>query len=248
MDVMHCRGYSHRRYTPREADRLFRPVLNRIFVPYGDPGSFVNPDPGPDLFQNPNWKAFAGLSSPWSGGFSESPLGEDDPRNVLFLKPESTDWEPLRPLFNTLAEQEIDEVVHMGLQLPGPGTDNIDSLDHSMYGAVTSPPLEAASAFAYSQHPAFILGEGFMFSRDGRWGVYGSTDNFFVCGGEPDLIDRVYDLSGGENPPREIFFNFFRDLYGNDLWRPNLPMKSVILGMCKLSGWDPLPEMLDLDY
>lgn len=248
MDVMHCRGYYHRRYSQRETDRLFRPVLNRIFVPYGDPKSFVNLDPGPELFRNPEWKAFAGLSDPWSGGLSVSPLGEDDPRDVHFLKPETTDWEPLRPLFDALAEREVDEIIHMGRQLPDADTDNLDSLDHSMYGAVTSPPLEAACAFAYSQQPAFILGAGYAFSRDGHWGLYGSTDSFFVCGGEPDLIDRAYELAGGESTLKEAFYNRFLLLHGNDLWRPNLPMKSIILGMCKFSGWDPLPEMLDLDY
>ncbi len=248
MDVMHCRGYYHRRYTQRETDRLFRPVLNRIFIPFGHPDSFANLDPGPNLFRNPDWKVFAGFCDPWGGDYSGPPLEESDPRNVHFQNPCTELWEPLRPLFNVLAEQEIDEIVHMGTQLPEPDTDDFDSLDGSVYGAVTSPPLGAATAFAHMQHPAFIFGDGYIFSRDGRWGLLGSVDEFYVCGGEPALIDRVYELAGGTDTMNDAFCHHFRTLYRNDLWRPNLPMKSVILGMCKLSGWEPLPEMLDLDY
>ncbi|WP_420418915.1 hypothetical protein [Pacificispira sp.] len=245
MDVMYRSGHYHRRYSQRETDRLFRPTLHGIFVPEDDPNSFVKRDPGPDLFQNRDWKIFAGLADPWGGCVTNPPLGENDPRNDHFLNPESMEWEMLRPLFHALVEQEIDEIIHMGGQLPEPETDNPDSLDDSFFGAVTSPPLQDATFFAYSQHPAFVIGEAYMFSRNGRWGIYGSTDGFFVCGGEPGLIDRVFQLAGGEDCLKELFYRRFRTSNSNELWRSMLPKTSIMLGMCKLSGWDPLPEMYD---
>lgn len=247
MDIKEYGQDFYRRYTQREAADIFLPVFNRIFLPADDKRSLLGGrDSASAVFRQSDWKTVVSIPGPWWGCLISRPTEEPGPKDENFWNPETKEWEPLRPLMWTLVEFEIDEIVHMSIPRE-PGLDETaDLLDRDRKGqlvykgAITTPPAADMLPVPHYQEPCYIVADGVVFSRDGRWGIYGDTDDFTVIGGEPDLMARYIDNAGGEEFLKACFFSAAPRVP----YSPGMPGKDFLLTLCDLAGWEPTPALL----
>ncbi|WP_420723406.1 hypothetical protein [Hwanghaeella sp. LZ110] len=205
MKVEYYQNCYYRVYDEMETKQLFMPVFDKIFVSPDHLNSLTSsPIRGSALFRDPTWKIIGFGSAAW-GGIS-SYIRPSAPKKCVQHDRETDKWDLLRPLYVTLVEREVDEVIHMN---------RLKTSDHehrAENGAISSLPLANTTTRA-NLEPLNILTSGCMFSRDGDWGLFGDDDTVTILGGEPQLMARVIELAGGEDFLRTDFDQCWIDHY-----------------------------------
>lgn len=207
MRVVH-RGDGYRReYNYQDTTRLLVPLAEKIFVPPHKPGTVYGVEPnGTAAFENPDWKVVVlpiGRDDPYC--FSPPPYGVPD----CCPRPPSDDpekWDGTVPLWVALLERDICEVIQMGPRNDGSRTpesyawsgDPLTTYDTSGGAIGTTPTIETVGIV--ENPPCFAADHvsTYLFSREASWGVWWTERPLSILGGEPDLVDRVVDLFGGE--------------------------------------------------
>ncbi len=253
MIVRHRPDGMVREFTHQEAELMFVPILRRVFVNPKEPGTVYGTLPlGTAAFQNPTWKIVAFHGTP-TGPIFEAPMREQPERYAQYLHSEPLyRWDELRPLCIALLERNIFELIHMGT-LAWVEESAFHSEDRSpdqsgfndaMLGAIGTFPL-SRSFFQAAGDPvmACVHGSSYIFSRDASWGIWGDEDNFSVLGGEPDLIDRVLELGGGEAFWRRNFDDWVIE---NQLDRNNAVSRDYLKRLYACARWEP-PDYIAKD-
>jgi hypothetical protein len=207
MKVVHLGDDYWREYNYQDATRLLVPQAEKIFVPPHEPGSVYGVAPnGSAAFVNPDWKVVVlpiDRDHPYC--FSPPPYGvpeccPEPPSN----EPEK--WDGTVPLWIALLERDIFEVIHMGPRLNHSRTPDSYALSgdplttyDTTGGAIGAAPL-MDSIILSADTPCFEADHAstYLFSREASWGVWWTERPLSVLGGEPDLVDRVVELFGGE--------------------------------------------------
>jgi hypothetical protein len=206
MKIMYDLESYHRIYDASESNRLFVPILEKIFVPSEQSNALTGNNPnGVELFIQKHWKSVGFDGCAWNGTTDYIP--SNLPKTAVQPDRNGT-WDRMRPLFIALVEMGVDEIIHMNpFELE-------DTQNLGENGAVTSVPMARATAAAqYPKGPVGIFNWGCMFSRHGNWGLFGDVDSISILGGEPTFIDRVIELAGGEDFLKAEFDNAWIDTY-----------------------------------
>lgn len=207
MKIEYSRYSYYRIFDATETEQLFVPIVNKVFVPDNHPNSLSGPKPfGSEIFNNPNWKIVGFAGSAWYGYIRSIP--RNIPAQSVQLDRETGLWDLLRPLYMTLVERGVDEVIHMN------PFELLDGKGRGSNGAITTlPRTEGASRTLFPEGPVGIFGLGCIISREGDWGLIGHEDSVTIVGGEPEFMDRVIELAGGEDFLRAEFDEFWIDRY-----------------------------------
>jgi hypothetical protein len=207
MKIEYSRYSYHRIFDAAETEQLFVPIVDKVFVPDDHPNSLAGPRPfGSEIFNNADWKIIGLAGDPWYGYVNSSPRAL--PETCVQVDRETGHWDTLRPLYMALVERGIDEVIHMN------PFELLDGGGRGSNGAITHLPItEGASRALFPEGPAGIFGLGCMISRDGDWGLIADEDSVSILGGEPEFMDRVIELAGGEDFLRAEFDEFWIDRY-----------------------------------
>lgn len=224
----------NRHYNEAESEQLFLPIVDKIFLPHDDLGAiFHTPSKGACLFRNPDWKLLAINAYAWGGVRDYVP--PDMPKGAAQYLSLSDSWDPMRPVWMALAEIGVDELIHMDPMNPVTGK------GRAYTGAITSFPVSKAVEFIAGIYPGPIatFGKGCIFSRDGAWGIYSQEDICSIIGGEPELMNRIIELGGGE----AFLKSDFDTIWHGRMYRMNPTFHRCAMNIYAYVGWEP-PEFL----
>lgn len=131
----------------------------------------------------------------------------------------------LQPIFDILAEDGVDEIIHMRPW----------GKDEEQDAVITRP---ARSVLNFLEREAFAMcdTDRLVFDRTGRWGFYGSVEEFGLIGGEPELMDRYVEKAGGMAFIREKADIYWQAELDEDGWEAD-----DVSHYYKLAGWDNPP-------
>jgi len=192
MEVEWYDDWYTKHYTREEATELFLPVQERVFVPADTPDWFAAaPSQGTALFTNPDWKVVSFV--PYIGTRKDGTLFDHAPRAPGLWNPSGYGtWSALRPLAKTLLEFGVTELINVGA--PNWYEYSTSLVPHIMVSCLT------ADGFRIFEGEDFCISteHNFQFSREGNWGFLYGSDIGGYLGGEPELVDRLIELYGGE--------------------------------------------------
>lgn len=140
---------------------------------------------------------------------------EDDPRDELM------------PLVTVLQEDQTPEIIHM---FPNFG------FDGDAVGATVD--LRGVRCSPVGGPMTTVMPERLVFDRTGRWGMYASSEEFGLLGGEPDFMRRYVEKAGGWLLIRAMADKYWQIVMnnGDDRWVENY---------YKLAGWNNPPRRKD---
>jgi hypothetical protein len=218
-----------RYYSPEETARDFAPLRDRIFYFSGGEISCVSER----IFRDATW-----IKVIIQGGlmFSDrSPRPDPHDPSVMVSDPDDPRDE-LQPLFETLAEDGIDEIIHMS---PYAGSLEVDTAQGSIVlpdVAVGTDPNGKCTRTQDSMSNATFFQKRLLFDGTGRWGLYASWEMFGLLGGEPAFMARFVEKSGGWD-----FIRRKADAY----WKKEVDRKgheaALVPHYYALAGWDNPP-------
>ena len=209
-------------FSPNETLREFIPLRDRIFDTSDDG---IGRTSG-RIFDDPSWLrvivrgALDGSDRshpPRKPGVTVEEWANDDPRDQL------------QPLFELLVEDGIGEVIHMSPYVSG---ENID--------AVGVRPTRPGNSLSIFDTRATQLQERLLFDRTGRWGFYGSEEEFGLLGGEPEFMERYIERAGGMAFIREKADKYWQMVIDENGYEARL-----VLYYYELAGWDNPPRKRD---
>lgn len=179
-----------RRYSQEEARELFLPVVRPLILPREQAGYLKWGPTDGRVFARNDWIRVA---------FDAMPCGDADwfdnitgRTDVHQHDPVSGHWYPLRPLWQAVVEDEVDEVILMH----SPYT--------ALHGATATIPLPLATNPVRNEPFGFFEG-GVVFPRKGNWLLVGTTEEVSVLAGEPAFMEKVIDYAGGVDFLKQIF-------------------------------------------
>lgn len=204
-------------FTPEETREKFIPLRDRIF---DTSGGGIGRD-SKRVFQEDSWVKViirGSLEGSDRTDISSEPL-KDDAAMLEWAKdhPRSE----LQPLLELLVEDGIGEVIHMYPDFVYPGNDAI----------ITRPTYRAIRSHYHGIYAA-SLQERLLFDETGRWGFYGSEEEFGLLGGEPAFMERYIERVGGMEFIREK-----ADAYWQLILDANGFEAPCVANYYKLAGW-----------
>lgn len=208
MKVDYFEGGYLRRYTAKEAEALL-PITQSIFgKPDGMVPHFTDYSMGSKLFARPDWNRLAFAAPLWHAPSKIEP--DQWPRGATLefmeglFQYQTRDergnrlWSPLRPLWATVVENEVDELLHM--RNPFSAAD----------GAVATPVISTSmSAMLCEETHRY---GGVTFTRKGDWAAFCVDWQQTILAGTPSFISRVAEKAGGEHFLKQLLDEFFEDL------------------------------------
>jgi len=178
-----------RHYSPEEAARDFVPLRDRIFYVSGGVDPILD-----RIFRDPTWTRVIIQGALMFSNRSPQPDPHDSTR--LWSDPDDPRDE-LQPLFDILAEDGIDEVIHMSPYTEPSRKATDPELIEGAVDAAGTEPTSACTRTQDNMSNATFLQERLLFDRTGRWGLFASWEMFGLLGGEPGFMTRFVEKSGG---------------------------------------------------
>jgi hypothetical protein len=209
-------GVRARYFSPDETTRDFVPLRDRIFD--AEDGVAESKE---RIFSDPSWTkviiAGALFHSDRSGWSAHDPRDE------------------LNPLFEVLAEDGVEEIIHMSTFV-FPSRKLISrEICHLVDAVGTRPRREDVMIRDWDYH-ALGLVNRLLFDRSGRWGFYGSDEMFGLLGGSPEFMARYVAKAGGW-----AFIREKADWYWQSVLDYNSYEAPFVSHYYELAGWDNPP-------